>query len=409
MFLPQTDLTLPGTLPLIVQRRHGSLYRRGRWFGVTWSSTLDQRVEVDEDGIHFAAADGRVLHYPVPSVHGQQVMPSYGPRWPLAWNRKDDVITIEQGDAGCVLHFPAGPVPEVCRPLATVSDQAGNRITFVHDAEGVPTDVYHSGGYHLSVQTIETRGGTRVSALRLADPQGGPDVTVRSYRYDMAGRLTEVVNSSGVPLALEYDEADRVTAWTDRNGYTYRYEYRGDGRVVRAGGDDGRLKVELDYDLQARTTTMTDALGHATVYHWNELLHTVKVVDPLGHTTTSELDRYGQLLAATDPLGRTTLIERDGFGDALRVQWPDGSVLTTRYDERRRPIETVQPDGARWSYTYGRPALYQASTGRKGYRPTISATKKAGSPATATRWVTPRRSAAIRPACPWRSPTRSAP
>lgn len=366
MFLPQTDLTLPGTLPLIVQRRHGSFYRRGRWFGVTWSSTLDQRVEIDEDGIHFAAADGRVLHYPVPSVHGQQVMASYGPRWPLRWDRKDDVITIEQGDAGCTLHFPPGPAPEVCRPLATVTDQAGNRITFVHDAEGVPTDVYHSGGYHLSLEAVETRGGVRISALKLADPQGDPDVTVRSYRYDVAGRLTGVVNSSGVPLALDYDEADRIVAWTDRNGYTYRYEYREDGRVVRAGGDDGRLKVELDYDLRARTTTMNDALGHATVYHWNELLHTVKVVDPLGHTTTSELDRYGQLLAATDPLDRTTLIERNGFSDALRVQWPDGSVLTTRYDEQRRPVETVQPDGALWSYTYSATGALSGIDGPEG-------------------------------------------
>lgn len=366
MFLPQTDLTLPGTLPLIVSRRHGSAYRRGRLFGRTWSSTLDQRIEVDEDGIHFAAADGRVLHYPVPTVHGQQVMPSFGPRWPLAWNRKDDVITIEQGEAGTVLHFPLGPTPEVCRPLAVVTDQVGNRITFIHDAEGVPTDIYHSGGYHLAIDTIETRGGMRVSALKLADPHGGPGASVRSFRYDMAGRLVGVVNSSGLPLELAYDEADRITAWSDRNGYSYRYEYREDGRVARAEGEGGYLKVELDYDLAARTTTMTDALGHATVYHWNELCQTVKVVDPLGHATTSELDRYGQLLAATDPLGRTTRIERNGFGDALRVHWPDGSVLSTQYDERRRPLATTGPDGAAWSYAYTAAGSLSAVSGPEG-------------------------------------------
>jgi YD repeat-containing protein len=77
-------------------------------------------------------------------------------------------------------------------------------------------------------------------------------------------------------LLLEYDAAERVTQWTDRNGFSYRYFYRPDGRVERAEGDGGLLNVTLDYDLEARTTTVTDALGHATVSYWNERMHTVR-------------------------------------------------------------------------------------------------------------------------------------
>lgn len=93
---------------------------------------------MDDDGIHYAAADGRVLHYPVPTVHGQKVMPSHGPRWPLTWNRTDDVIEIDQGDLGYTLQFRPGPTPETSRSLTAVVDRGGNRLTFVCDADGVP-------------------------------------------------------------------------------------------------------------------------------------------------------------------------------------------------------------------------------------------------------------------------------
>ncbi|MFD4710818.1 DUF6531 domain-containing protein [Streptomyces sp. NPDC058430] len=50
MFLPQTDVTLPGTLPLPFTRRVESGCHLGRWFGPSWSPTVDQRLEIAGDG-----------------------------------------------------------------------------------------------------------------------------------------------------------------------------------------------------------------------------------------------------------------------------------------------------------------------------------------------------------------------
>ncbi|HTJ67423.1 MAG TPA: DNA/RNA non-specific endonuclease [Actinospica sp.] len=366
MFLVHRDLSLAGTIPLVLERRHGSAYRHGRLFGATWASTLDQRVEIDADGIHVALADGRVLHYPVPTVHGQQVMPSHGPRWPLTWNRTDDVITVRQDDLGCALAFHPGPTPDIRRPIAAVTDRAGNRITFVYDADGVPTDVYHCGGYHLEIACAETRGGIRVSAIKLADPAGGAGVLIREFRYDLAGRLVGVVNTSRKALTLAYDAADRITQWTDRNGYSYRYFYRADGRAERAEGDGGYLNVTLDYDLAARSTTVIDALGHATVYHWNEQGQTVKVTDPLGRETHTERDEFGHVVRNTDALGRTTRITRNAFGDAVGFERADGSTLTLTYTEDRNPLTVTGPDAATWSYAYDERGLPSAVTDPAG-------------------------------------------
>ena len=85
MIFTQTDLTLPGTLPLILERTHLSSYRTGRFFGPSWASTLDQRLELDDQGVVFVAEDGSMLIYPVPEP-GSPVLPVQGPRWPLEWD-----------------------------------------------------------------------------------------------------------------------------------------------------------------------------------------------------------------------------------------------------------------------------------------------------------------------------------
>ncbi|MFD7204823.1 DUF6531 domain-containing protein [Streptomyces sp. NPDC059893] len=59
MFLPRTDVTLPWTLPLLFTRRVESGCHLGRWFGPSWSPTVDQRLEI--------AGDGRLL--PVRPLH----------------------------------------------------------------------------------------------------------------------------------------------------------------------------------------------------------------------------------------------------------------------------------------------------------------------------------------------------
>ncbi|HTJ68173.1 MAG TPA: DUF6531 domain-containing protein [Actinospica sp.] len=356
MYLPQTDLVLPGVLPFALERRHGSGYRRGRIFGTSWSSTLDQRIEIDADGIHYAGPDGRVLHFPIPTVHGQKVLASFGPRWRLSWDRAagHDEIRIEQRELERTLLFLPGETPKTCRPLSAVVDRGGNRVTFIYDAEGVPTDVYHSGGYHLRISSISTRGGTRISSVKLADPAGGADLPVREFRYDMAGRLIGTYHpDSALPFVFDYDEHDRITKWTDRNGHWYQYSYRADGRVASAHGAGGFYDVEFDYDLAARTTTMTDGLGHARTYHWNALGQTTRMVDPLGGERRTEQDRFGHVLSNTDPLGRTTTIARNAFGDPVRIVNADGSGSVIDYDEHRLPQRAAHSDGRAWTYEHG--------------------------------------------------------
>ncbi|WP_405725175.1 DUF6531 domain-containing protein [Streptomyces sp. NBC_01537] len=353
MIMSATDLELPGLLPLILRRAYASGYSAGRHFGPGWSATLDQRVQIDTQGIHYAGDDGQILHYPRPTAPDRPVLPEYGAQWPLTWDDDTGSIRIEDPQAGWTRHFdaPSGGAPT--RPLTALTDRNGNRITYTYDEDGLPTLVEHSGGYRVAIDSIHTGAGPRIEALRLLDGTNtGLGTTVITYRYDALGRLTDIVNSSGLPLVYAHDTDDRITSWTDRNGHWYEYEYGPDGRVIRGVGSDGALEASFDYDLNERSTEVTDSLGHTTRFYYDRYQHISMMVDPLGHTVRADHDRYGRLLAHTDALGHTTRYSYDARGDLIRIDRPDGTSTSAEYNPLRLPVEIVTADGQVWRQAY---------------------------------------------------------
>ncbi|GAA0457174.1 DUF6531 domain-containing protein [Streptomyces sp. NPDC046215] len=362
MMLPQTDVTLPGALPLVLERTHLSSYRAGGWFGPTWASTLDERVQLDAEGVVFVAADGMRLVYPVPKP-GEPVLPVKGPRMPMEWDgRPDGVFTVTDPFAGVVRTFsrpaPTDAPGAVQLPLDSVHDRNGARIDIERAANGTPTAVRHSGGYYVAVDT----DGPRITGLRLLDEAPSPyepmqalgrgTVLVR-YGYDEAGNLTEVVNSTGKPLRFTYDAEGRITSWTDRNGTSYGYVYDERGRVVRTEGSDGFLSGSLVYDDDTRSMTVTDSLGARATYRHNADCQVIEETDALGHTTLTEWDERGESpVAVTDPLGRTTRYTYDETGNLTGVTLPDGMAGTAVHDALCRPTEVTEPGGAVWRHTY---------------------------------------------------------
>lgn len=343
MVLRQTDVELPGVLPLVLARTHVSSYRSGRSFGHTWSSTLDQRLEIDDAGVVFVADEGVVLVYPTPAP-GASVLPEAGARWPLT--RTDTGFTVTDPERGHTWHFASSGGNEL--PLLAITDRNGNRIDLDRAADGTPLGLRHSGGYRIGVDTTDGL----VTALRLVGANGGDDLVLVRYGYDEEGRLTEVINSSGQPLRFTYDPAGRITGWQDRNGFEYRYVYDAQGRCVRTEGTGGFLSSTFDYDPANRVTLVTNSLGHVTRFEYNERKQVVREVDPLGNATVSEWDPHDRLLSYTDPLGHTTRYRYDKVGNLVAITRPDNSQVLVEYNALRLPVTVVGPDGAVWRQEY---------------------------------------------------------
>ncbi|MFD6112805.1 putative T7SS-secreted protein [Streptomyces yangpuensis] len=341
MLLPATDIALPGALPLVFRRTFDSARRSGRWFGPTWSSTVDQRLEIDSDGVIFSCDEGSLLAYPHPAP-GAPVMPTHGRQWPLG--RVPGGYTITDPETGRVWHFTDHS--DELALLAQIDDRNGRWVTFEHDETGAPTAIIHHAGYHLKLTT----SGGRVTALHLQGAAAdGSDQEILRYDYT-DGHLTSVTNSSGRPLSFECDEHGRITAWTDTNGSRFDYVYDDQDRCTYQSGANGHLESTFTWDdvdtaTGLRMTTLTSGLGHTERHLVNDRSQVVAEIDPLDAVTRFEYDRYNRLLSRTDPLGHVSRFAYDEHGRRTVVERPDGRQARAEYDDNGMPIRLVGTDG----------------------------------------------------------------
>ncbi|MGN9791784.1 putative T7SS-secreted protein [Streptomyces sp. OZ13] len=350
MFLPQTDAVVPGTLPLAFTRRVESGYTVGRFFGPSWSSTVDERLEIDAKGVVHVTDDGLLLTYPHP-VPGVPTLPESGTGCrPLTREESGD-YTVTDPESGLTRHFtaPSGAEPgdDGDAWLERISDRNGHSVTVDRDETGTPLALVHSAGSRLSVATADGR----VTGLSLALPDG-TEQPVAGYGYT-DGNLTAVTRPSGATLTFEYDERRRVIAWIDSNGSRYDYAYDDQDRVIGEGGQAGHVQLTLSYGLPDpatghRVTELTTADGRTTRHLIDSACRVVATTDPLGHTTRYTHDARGNRLTRTDALGRTTSYTYDEAGRLLAVVRPDGTRISTVRDERGLPVEFTEADGTSW-------------------------------------------------------------
>ncbi|MET9668882.1 putative T7SS-secreted protein [Streptomyces sp. NPDC006475] len=363
MLLAEADVSLPGALPLEFRRDYESSYRAGRWFGPTWSSTIDQRLTVDALGVVFHGEDNLLLAFPHP-VPGLPVLAEAGPRWPLE-RHEDGSYSLTDPDTGHIRRFLAPPGAEPgddgTAPLAELEDRNGHTITAEYGEGGAPLSLSHSGGYRL---TFTTEAG-RITSLRLSgmapdaeesngsDP-GGTELVRYAYRN---GHLAEVFRSSGRPLTFEYDPEGRITAWTDTNDSRFTFVYDEHDRCVTQGGAEGHLRSEFHYsdpgpETGLRTTTVTDSLGRVWRYTVNGRLQVIAETDPTGATVRTTHDRHNRILTRTDPLGSTTVFDYDDDGRLTSLTRADGSRMQAAYNGLGLLVEVTREGGARWQQEF---------------------------------------------------------
>ncbi|MFI0813775.1 DUF6531 domain-containing protein [Streptomyces echinatus] len=347
MALPQTDLTLPARLPLVFSRHFESSYRAGRWFGPAWTSTADQRLEIDTEGIVFVREDGSLLSYPHPTPDAPS-LPAEGDRLPLTVDTNGD-YTVTDPVSGRRWDFAApGADGRGIALLVHVADRSGTqRLTFTYDTDGAPTAIRHSAGYHLKITTE----GERITALHLAEAaeEGGDQELVR-FGYDEHGHLSSLTNSCGIPTRFTNDAVGRITAWTDTNGSSYRYEYDDEDRCTYQTGDAGHLRntytyVDTDPATGLKATTVTNSLGHTSRYLINDRLQVVKEIRPDGAATHTTYDPFLQPLTVTDPLGHMVAYTYDQAGRPLTITRPDGREITVAYDDQGLPVRVTESNG----------------------------------------------------------------
>ncbi|MFI2635828.1 putative T7SS-secreted protein [Streptomyces collinus] len=351
MFLPQTDVELPGILPLLFTRRTESGCAVGRFLGPSWTSTVDEHLRIDAIGVIHVTADGLLSPYPHP-VPGAPTTPSSGRARTLLTRDADGDYTVTDPDSGRIFHFTAPPGSEPGDDgvawLSGITERNGHTITVDRGEDGLPLALAHSAGHQVKLSVADGL----VTALCLAGAgEGGADLPLMHYGYQ-DGNLTTVTKPSGATTTFVYDDRRRVIAWIDSNNSRYDYVYDDRDRVVAEGGEAGHVQITLAYtepdpETGHRTTTLTTADGHATRHLFGPGCRLLATTDPLGHTTRFTYDTDGNLLTRTDPLGRTTVYAYDEDGWLVVVTRPDGTGLRIVRGPLGLPVEFHEPDGTR--------------------------------------------------------------
>jgi RHS repeat-associated protein len=351
MFLPQFDFALSGVLPLVFTRRTESGCTAGRFLGPAWTSTVDERLQIDAIGVLHVTADGLLIPYPHPAP-GAPTSPESGTSRTLLAREPDGDYTLTDPDSGLVRRFTAPPGTEPGDDgtawLERTEDLHGNWWAVDRGEDGLPLALVHSAGHRVKLTTADGL----VTALSLAGAgEDGADLPLMSYGYQ-DGDLTTVTKPSGATTTFVYDVRHRVTAWIDSNNSRYDYLYDDRDRVIAEGGEAGHIQITLTYTepdpaTGHRTTTLTTADGHATRHLVDRHSRVIATADPLGHTTRFRYDARGNVLSRTDPLGRTTSYSYDE-GRLVTVTRPDGSELRAVRGLLGLPTQFRGPDGTRW-------------------------------------------------------------
>ncbi|MFI1920499.1 putative T7SS-secreted protein [Nocardia sp. NPDC020380] len=373
--LPETDLELPGVLALVLRRRHRSNYRFGRWFGPSWSATLDVRVVVEDAGVTLLAEDGLMLAYPHPEPGVAVEAISGGPGWTLT---RTDVGGYRVWDPQRELLWHFAPNADLDGldtqlgnyAISAITDRHHNRIRFHYNTDGEPVAVTHSGGYRVD---IETAAG-RITTLTVVgtDELGSETRTqVRKFGYQ-SGNLTSVTNAVSATTHYTYDDHARMLSWTDSKATSLHNTYDEVGRVTHQQGTDNILNSTFDYltfpDGTGTLTTVTDSLGAATYHGFDHDLRLRDLTDPAGGRTHYDYNQDRHPLKVVAPDGATTEYRYTTHGDVAQVIRPDGASITVDYQRHHRPTTITDVDGGVRRREWDEPGNLIAETDEAGVR-----------------------------------------
>jgi RHS repeat-associated protein len=178
------------------------------------------------------------------------------------------------------------------------------------------------------------------------------------YTFNASGKLTAETDRNGYTTSLSYNGSGQPTTITDPAGRTLSFAYDGNGHVTQVTDPASRI-VTFSYDGSGNLQSAADVNGGATnfTYDANHLLLTI--TDPRGGVVTNVYDGSGRVTSQTDAMGRQTTLSYtgpDGNGNSsTSITDPKGNVTVDQYYNGLLLAETKgygTAQAATWSYTY---------------------------------------------------------
>ena len=171
------------------------------------------------------------------------------------------------------------------------------------------------------------------------------------FEYSAAGDLVASTDALGHRRVYEY-EGHLLVKESNREGGSFHYGYDGVGaraKCVRAWGTGARLDRTLSYN--GPTTSVTDSLGHRTIYDVDPLGMVAARVDPMGGRRSYQYDEALRLIVVRYEDKGTAKDHYDEHGNLVKKRDADGAVWRMVYDDTNSLTEGYDATGGKWSFS----------------------------------------------------------
>ncbi len=229
-----------------------------------------------------------------------------------------------------------GAVDEV--QTVTLASVTGGTFTLRFATEETATIAYNAAAGTVET-ALEALSG--IDNVAVSGNAGGPWTI--TFQGSLAGQNVPPlgVDSNSLtnanPLSLTtyaYDDASRLTSTTDPLGYVTAYEYDNLDRLIEltqpdpdGGGSLTAPVTTFTYDLVGNRLSLTDPVGNETTWAYDNLNRVTSETNELSEVRTFKYDAVGNLTEKVDRLGRKTVWEYDNRYRNTAEKWYDGSTL----------------------------------------------------------------------------------
>ena len=333
------DLELPGIgMPLQFDRAYNSRAASSGSASATplgygWSHGYQVRLTVDAGIVTITWGDGHTETYTPDGVGGY--VPHYGVFDTLA-NSGDGTFTLTRRDGTDYAFDTSGR-------LASITDKNANVVALTYTGANL-TQITDTAGRLI---TLDYDPSGRITLI--TDPIGR---TVR-YAYDLNGNLIAATDPNGNLTQYGYDAEHQILTVVDPRGHTVvSNTYDAARRVVTYQTDAKGNPTTYAYQELDRVTTITDALGKVTLHHHDDLLRLEKEVDARGGIALYDYDTRGNRVQVTDKNGNITRYDYDLRGNVTRKTDALGKVTTIAYDAADNPLSRSDALGNLTQFAY---------------------------------------------------------
>lgn len=212
--------------------------------------------------------------------------------------------------------------------ITEVQEIDGSRLTYIYD------------GYTGSVQKHSPDNVLIDTKTEVRNARG--NVTQRTtlgkttrYEYDLAGRVTRIIDPEDGRTDFTYDMSGRRLSVRDDNSGLTLFAYDVASNLIRQTDARGQI-IEYTYDAADRLSTVNSADGLIT-YHYDQTPDAtgkLSTVQDLSGRTEMRYDARGNVSELRQTIDDITFLagyQYDALGRITTVTYPDGSRLHNKY------------------------------------------------------------------------------